>query len=163
MCVHCTETRFCCWTSLECLVIVIIIIVRAVQHRMLRTIIYLPRCPEKSAESHMVLWSRLIRNCRAKHKVLHGDVTYFARYFSWCGHIARITTRDLGRETIRMCMNKNRAWPRNLKKELGTQCRGRRLRVCTTMRFRVWDPQGNPGRRPKDRAKRAFALCAILN
>ena len=46
----------------------------------------------------MVRWSRLRRNCRAKHKFPQGDDTYFAQYFSWCGHIARISTRDSSRE-----------------------------------------------------------------
>ena len=88
--------------------------VRAVQDRMLRKMI--PRCPEESAESHMFRWSRLLRNCRAKHKLLHGDETYFAQYFSGCDQIARITTGDPGRETSRMYMNKNIAWLRDLQK-----------------------------------------------
>ena len=29
----------------------------------------------------------------------HGDETYFASYFSWCSHVARITVRDPKRET----------------------------------------------------------------
>ena len=104
---------------------------RAVQDHMLRKVICVPRCPEEFSESHMVRWSRLLRNCRATHKFLHGDETYFAQYFSWCGHIARITTRDPGRETSKMYMNKNIAWLRDLNKELGTQCHGRRFRVWT--------------------------------
>ena len=91
--------------------------------------IYVPRSSEVSADSHMVRWSRLLRNCRDKHEFLHGDDTSFARYLSWCGHIARITTRDPGRETSRMYVNRNIALLRDLKKELGTQCHGRRFRV----------------------------------
>ena len=34
-----------------------------------------------------------------KHKILHGDEMYFASYFSWCGHVARLTTADPQRET----------------------------------------------------------------
>ena len=104
---------------------------RAVQDRMLRRMIYVPRLPDDSAETPMTRWARLLRNCRKKHKILHGDETYFASYFSWCGHIARITTRDPRRETITpfVKQNTNMAWLGNLKKELGTQCHGRRFRV----------------------------------
>ena len=49
--------------------------------------------------------------------------------FSWCGHIAKITTRDPTRETSKLFLHKNTAWLRSLKKELGTQCHGRRFRV----------------------------------
>ena len=31
------------------------------------------------------------KNCREKHKLRHGEEMYFARYFSWCGHVARMT------------------------------------------------------------------------
>ena len=102
---------------------------RAVQDRMLRKMIYVPRFSEEGAESHMIRWSRLTRNCRTKHTLPHGDETYFAQYFSWCGHIARITSRGTGTETSRMYLNKNMTWLRNLKEELGTQCHGRRFRV----------------------------------
>ena len=79
---------------------------RAVQDRMLRKMIYVPRRPEESAESHMTRWARPLRNCRAKHKFPHGDETYFASYFSWCGHVARVTTRDPRRETSTLFVNK---------------------------------------------------------
>ena len=102
---------------------------RAVQDRMLRKMIYVARSDEESAESHMTRWARLIPNCRCKHKLLHADETYFAQYFSWCGHVARISTRYPTRETSRMYMNKNIAWLHDLKKELGTQCQGHRFRV----------------------------------
>ena len=102
---------------------------RAVQGRMLRKMIYVPRPLVESAETHMTRWARLLRNCRAKHKFPHGDETYFASYFSWCGHIARITTRDPKRETSKLFLHKNTAWLRSLKKEMGTQCHGRRFRV----------------------------------
>ena len=88
-----------------------------------RKMIHVPRRPEESAETHMTRWARLLRNCRAKHKFPHGDETYFASFFSWSGHVARITIRD-----ICSCI-KNMAWHRSLKKELGTQCHGRRFRV----------------------------------
>ena len=41
---------------------------RAVQDSMLRKMIYVPRLPDESAETHMTRWARLLRNCRAKHK-----------------------------------------------------------------------------------------------
>ena len=65
----------------------------------------------------MTRWARLLRNCRAKHKFPHGDETYFASYFLWCGHIARIATRDPMRETSKLFMHRNIAWLRSLKKE----------------------------------------------
>ena len=81
--------------------------------------IYVPRSSEVSAGSHIVRWSRLVRNCRYKHKFPHGDDISFARYFSWCGRIARITTRDPGRETSRMYMNKNIAFSSGFEKGIG--------------------------------------------
>ena len=54
-------------------------------------------------------------------------VFYFERSSS--GHIAKISTRDPGRETSKMYMNKNISWLRELKKELGTQCHGGRFLV----------------------------------
>ena len=59
----------------------------------------MPRLLDESAETHMTRWARLLRNCRAKHKLPLGDEMYFASYFSWCGHTALITTRDPKRET----------------------------------------------------------------
>ena len=53
----------------------------AVQDRLLRNMICVPRLPEESAETHMTRWTRLLRNCKAKHKFPHGDETYFAGYF----------------------------------------------------------------------------------
>ena len=75
---------------------------RAVLDRMLRKMIYVPRLPDESAESHMMRWARLLRNCRAKHKFPHGDEKYFASYFSWCGHTARFATRDPKRESSKL-------------------------------------------------------------
>ena len=72
---------------------------RAVQDRMMRKMVHVPRLPDESAETHMTRRARLLRNCRAKHKLRYGDEIFFASYFSWCGHIARITTRDPKRET----------------------------------------------------------------
>ena len=91
--------------------------------------IYVAWGDEESTESFLIRWARLLRNCRCKHKLLHADETYFARYFSWCGHIARISTRDPTRETSRMYMNKNIAWLHDMKKELCAQFHGRRFRV----------------------------------
>ena len=51
---------------------------RAVQDHMLRKMMYVPRSPEESTESHMTRWSRLVRNCGTKHKIMHGDETLFA-------------------------------------------------------------------------------------
>ena len=102
---------------------------RAVQDHMLRKMIYVPRSSEESTESYMARWSRLLRNCRSKHKILHGDETCFAEYFSWCRHNARLATRDPARETSKMFLNENMTCLRNLKEELGTQCHGRRFRV----------------------------------
>ena len=79
-----------------------------------------PRRPEESADLHMVPWSRLLRNCRVKHTFSHGDDTWLlSTSLSWCGHIARITTRDPGRETSRMYMNKHVAWLRDFLKGAG--------------------------------------------
>ena len=101
----------------------------AVQDHMLRKMVYVPRSLEESAESHMTRWLRLLRNCRMKFKIMHGDETYFAQYFSWCGHIARLATRDPARVTSKMFWNKNMMWLSKLKEELGTKCHGRRFRV----------------------------------
>ena len=48
---------------------------RAVQDGMLGKMIYVPRLPGESAETHMTRWARLLRNCRAKHNFQHGDET----------------------------------------------------------------------------------------
>ena len=64
-----------------------------------------------------------------KHKILHGDETYFASYFSWCGNVARLTKADPKREMSQIFMQKNLEWLRNLKTELGSQRHGRRFRV----------------------------------
>ena len=58
---------------------------RAVQDHMLRKMIYVPRSPEESTESHMTRWSRLLRNCRTMRKIMHGDETYFA--YCTAGHM----------------------------------------------------------------------------
>ena len=47
---------------------------RAKQDRMLRKMIYVPRRPDESAESHMTRWARLLRNCRATYKFLHRQI-----------------------------------------------------------------------------------------
>ena len=87
---------------------------RAVQDRMLRKMIHVPRLPDGSAETHMTRWARLLRNCRAKHKFPHVDETSFASNFSRCGHIARITARDPKRETSNLFLNKQPADQSNL-------------------------------------------------
>ena len=85
--------------------------------------------PLETPEAHMIRWSNLLHNCRAKDKVLHGDEMYFASYFSWCGHVARLIKMDPQRETSRIFTLKNMEWLRNLKKELGSQCHGPRFWV----------------------------------
>ena len=102
---------------------------RAIQDKMLRRMVFVPRLPTETAEAHMTRWSKLLHNCRAKHKILHRDEVYFASCFSWCGHVARVTTMDPQRETSPTFTLKNMEWLRNLKKELGSQCHGRRFRV----------------------------------
>ena len=62
---------------------------RASQDKMLRRIMHVPRRPMENAESHMMRWACLERNCRSKHKLPHGVETYFGSYFSWCGHVVR--------------------------------------------------------------------------
>ena len=96
---------------------------RAVLDRMLRKMIFVPRLLNENA---MTRWARPLPNCRAKHKFQHGDEKYFASYFSWCGHTARIATRDPKKETSILFQHKNIACLRNLTKEVGTQCHGRR-------------------------------------
>ena len=89
-----------------------------------------PRSPTETAEAHMIRWSRLLHNCRAKHKLLRGDELKFASYFSWCGHVARVTkkwARNVKR--VRIFTLKNMEWLRTLKNELGSQYHGRRFRV----------------------------------
>ena len=73
----------------------------------------------ETAEAPMIRWSRLLHNCQAKHKLLHGD---------GCGHVARVTNMDPKRATSRIFTLKNMKWLRRLKKELGSQCHGRRFR-----------------------------------
>ena len=55
---------------------------RAIQDKMLKRMIYVPRSPTETPEAHMIRWSKLLHNCRRKHKILHGDEMYFASYFS---------------------------------------------------------------------------------
>ena len=102
---------------------------RATQDKFLRRMTYVPRRSTETPEAHMIRWSKLLHSCRRKHKTLHGDEMYFASYFSWCGNAARLTKADPQRETSRIFMMKNMVWLRNLKKELGSQCHGRRCRV----------------------------------
>ena len=102
---------------------------RAIQDKMLRRMICVPRHTIETPEAHMIRWSKLPHNCRRKHKILHGDETYFASYFSWCGHVARLTKVDPQRETSRIFTLKNVEWLRNLKREFGSQqCHRRRVR-----------------------------------
>ena len=70
----------------------------------------------------MIRWSKLLHNCRTKHKILHVDGMYFASYFSWCGHVARLEITDPQRETSRIFTLEIMEWLRRLKKELGSQC-----------------------------------------
>ena len=97
---------------------------RAIQDKMLKRMIYVPGSPTE------IRWFKLLHNCRRNHKLLHGDDMYFASYFLWCGHVARLTKADPQRETSRVFVLKNMAWLRNLKKELGSQCHGRRFRCA---------------------------------
>ena len=83
----------------------------------------------ETPEAHMVRWSKLLHGCRGTHKILHGDDMYFASYFSSCGHVARLTKVDPQRETSRIYIPNYMEWLRSLKKELGSQCHGRRFRV----------------------------------
>ena len=76
-----------------------------------------PRCSTETPEAHMIRWSKLLHNCRGKHKILHGEETYFESSFASCGHVARLTKTDLQRETSRIFMLKSMEWLRNLKKE----------------------------------------------
>ena len=89
----------------------------AIQDKMLRIMIRVPRRPTETAEAPMIRWSRLLHNCRAKHTLLHG-----------CRHVARVTNMDPKRATSRIFTLKNMEWLRRLKKELGSQCHGRRFR-----------------------------------
>ena len=59
------------------------------------------QAPTETLEARMIRWSKLLHNCRRKHKILHYDEMYFASYFSWCGHVARLTKADPQRETSR--------------------------------------------------------------
>ena len=83
---------------------------RAIQDKMLRRMMYVPWCSTETPEVHMIRWSKLLHNCRRKYKILHGDEMYFASYFSWCGHVARLTKADPQRETSRILMLKNVEW-----------------------------------------------------
>ena len=92
----------------------------AIQHKILRRMIYVPRLPTETAEAPMIRWSRLLHNCRAKQKLLHGD---------GCGHVARVTNKDPKRATSRIFTLKNMEWLRRFKKEPGSQSHGRRFRL----------------------------------
>ena len=81
--------------------------------------IYVPKRPTETAEAPMIRWSRLLHNCQAKHKLRHGD---------GCRHVARVTNMDPKRATSRIFTLKNMEWLRRLKRELGSQCHGRRFR-----------------------------------
>ena len=63
---------------------------------------------------------------RAKHKLPDDAETYFASYFSWCGHVA---VTDTTRGTSGLYMHKNMEWLRKMRKEVGSQYHGRRSRV----------------------------------
>ena len=73
----------------------------------LRRMTYVPRYPTEIPEEHMTRWSKLPHNCRKKPKILNGDETQFASYFSWCGHVARLRKADPKRETSQIFMLKN--------------------------------------------------------
>ena len=105
---------------------------------MLRKIIYVPRRPTETAEAHVIRWSKLLHNCRAKHKLLHGDEMYFANYSSWCGHVARVTKMDPKRETTRIFTLKNMEWLRKLKREQGMEMGAGSGTVC-------WHRMGESG------------------
>ena len=61
-----------------------------------------------NAASHTMRWAPL-RNCRSKRKILHGDETYFASYFAWCGHVARMKSdwTRLVRQVACLCTKNN--------------------------------------------------------
>ena len=99
----------------------------AIKDKMSRRMIYVPGYSTETSEAHAIRWSKLLHNCRGKHKTLHGDEMYFACCFSWCSHVARLTKADPQRETSRIFMLKNMEW-----KELGSQCHERRFR-CVEM------------------------------
>ena len=65
-----------------------------------------------------------MRNSRTKHKLPHGHETYFASYFSWCGHCT-----DHDERSEKGIKQENMVWLQSLTKELGSQCHGRRFRV----------------------------------
>ena len=71
---------------------------RAIQDKMLRRMIFVPRNSTETPEAHMIRRSKLLHNCWKKQKLLHVD----EMYFSWCGHLARLTTADPQRETSRI-------------------------------------------------------------
>ena len=98
---------------------------RAVLDRMLRKMIYVPRPPDGSAETHMTRWARLLRNCR-KNTNPHMATKLISPASSRTDHDERSEERW---ETSTLFLHKNVARLRNLKKELGTQCHGRRFRV----------------------------------
>ena len=79
---------------------------RAIPDKMLRRMIFVPGSATETPGTHMIRWSKLLHNCRAKHKISHGDEMYFASYFSWCGHVARLTKVDPLCETSRIFMLK---------------------------------------------------------
>ena len=99
-------------------------ILRAVQGRMMRKMRYVPRPPDESAETHMTRWAKLLRYCRAKHKLPHGDELYFASFFSQCGHIARITTRDpkKGNKQVILAQDRSEGFPRTRITNLSCAC-----------------------------------------
>ena len=94
---------------------------RATQDKMPRRMIHVPGRPTETFEAHLIRWSKLLHNCRAKHIILHCGEMYFASYFSGCGHVSRLTKTDPQRETSHIFMLKNLERLRKLKKELGSQ------------------------------------------
>ena len=99
-----------------------------------RKMIYVRRFLDECADTHMTRWARLLRFCRAKHKLPRCDEIYFVSYFSWCGHIARITTRNLKGEKqasyfcTKICCGfrtGRRNWVRNVM-DVASECGGSR-------------------------------------
>ena len=101
---------------------------RAIQDKMLR-MIYVPRYSHGNTGRTQDSVVQTTASLPEKHKILHYDETYFASYFSWCGHVARLTKADPKRETGQIFMLQNLEQLPNLKKELGSQCHGRRFRT----------------------------------
>ena len=110
--------------------------VLAVQENMLGRMIYVPRSRTETPEAHLIRWSKLLHNCRAKLKILHGDEMYFASYFSWCAHVAQLSKVDPQRVTSRIYTLKKMEWLGNLQNPMswtsaqGVEMKAARCAVC---------------------------------